>query len=99
VKRTVRVLHRAERDLHEINNLVAREAPARVAPFIDALLASIDSLAHQPERGARPRDEVLRRQGYRFLVHGRYLIFYKVFPRHVRVYRVLHGHRAYRSLL
>jgi plasmid stabilization system protein ParE len=99
VRRTVRVLRRAERDLQEIYDLVAREAPRAADRFIDALLAAVDSLAEHAERGASPRDAVLRQQGYRFLVHGRYLVFYKVLRQQVRVYRVLHGHRAYRGLL
>lgn len=97
--RTVRVLRRAERDLQEIYDLVAREAPLRADRFIDELLAAIDGLAELPERGALPRDPILRGQGYRFLVHGPYLVFYKVLRRQVRIYRVVHGHRAYRGLL
>ena len=99
MKRPVRVLRRAERDLQEIYDLVVREVPLRADRFIDALLASIDSLEQMGARGATPRDLVLRQQGYRFLAHGRYLIFYKVLGRQVRVYRVVHGHRAYRGLL
>lgn len=97
--RRVRVLRRAQRDLQEIYDLIVREAPRRADPFIDGLLDAVDSLATMSERGATPRDEVLRQQGYRFLVHGPYLVFYKVLKRQVRVYRVLRGSRAYRSLL
>ena len=96
---TVRVLRRAERDLQQIYDLVAREAPGRVDHFIDGLLDAIASLGALPDRGAVPRDAVLRDRRYRFLVHGDYLVFYKVLPRHVRVYRVVHGRRAYRGLL
>jgi plasmid stabilization system protein ParE len=95
----VRVLRRAQRDLQQIYDFRAREAPRSADPFIDGLLAAIESLGEYPERGARPRDASLRGQGYRFLVHGKYLVFYKVLARHVRVYRILHGHRAYRGLL
>jgi toxin ParE1/3/4 len=97
--RSVRVLRRAQRDLQEIYDLTVREAPQRADPFIDGLLAAIDSLSTMSERGAMPRDDVLRQQGYRFLVHGTYLVFYKVLKRQVRVVRVLRGSRAYRSLL
>ncbi|HEX7836275.1 MAG TPA: type II toxin-antitoxin system RelE/ParE family toxin [Kofleriaceae bacterium] len=97
--RSVRVLRRAQRDLQEIYDLIVREAPLRADPFIDGLLDAIDSLSTMAERGAAPRDEILRQQGYRFLVHGPYLVFYKVLKRQVRVYRVLRGSRAYRSLL
>ena len=63
------------------------------------MLDAIESLATMPERGAAPRDPVLSARGYRFLVHGSYLVSYKVLPRQVRVFRVLHGRRTYRGLL
>ena len=37
--------------------------------------------------------------GYRHLARGEYLIFYKVLPSVVRVYRVLHGRRRYQNVL
>jgi plasmid stabilization system protein ParE len=63
------------------------------------LLDAIDSLSTLGERGAIPRDESLRQRGYRFLVQGPYLVFYKVLKRQIRVYRIVRGSRAYVSLL
>jgi plasmid stabilization system protein ParE len=97
--RTVRVLRRAQRDLQQIHDFIAREAPRTADAFIDELLDAIESLSTSSERGARPRDETLKRQGYRFLIRGNYLVFYKVLRQQVRVYRVLRASRAYRSLL
>jgi plasmid stabilization system protein ParE len=97
--RNVRILRRAQRDLQQIYDLVARELPVRAESFIDGLFDLIESLETLSERGARPRDPALARQGYRFVVYRQYLVFYKVFKRQVRVYRVLRGTRAYRSLL
>jgi plasmid stabilization system protein ParE len=99
VKRSVRVLRRAQRDLQEIYDYVAREAPERADPFIGRLLDAIESLESTSERGPVPRDEVLRGRGYRYLVHGNYLVFYKVLPRQVRIYRVVHSKRALDALL
>ncbi len=96
---SIRVLRRAERDLQQIYEFVQREAPRRADAFIDRLLDAIQSLGTMPERGSVPRDPTLGAQGYRVLVHGDYLVFYKVQRRQVRIYRVLHGHRAYRGLL
>lgn len=96
---SVRVLKRAQRDLQEIYDHVVREAPLHAGPFIDELLAAIESLATMPHRGAMPRDPVLRARGYRFLVRDPYLIFYKVKGREARVCRVLRGSRANRDLL
>ncbi len=99
MKRAVRILRRAERDLQEVYDLVVREAPRRADPFIDKLLAALDSLDELADRGAIPRDPALRQRGFRFLAHGRYLVLYKVLRQQVRVYRVVDGHRAYRGLL
>ena len=46
-----------------------------------------------------PRDQRLRDLGYRGLIQREHLVFYKVLPRQVRVYRVLHGRRRYADLL
>lgn len=97
--RIVRVLRRAQRELQEIHDLVVREAPLRADPFIEGLLDAIDSLSTLADPGAAPRDDILRQQGHRFLVHGAYLVFYKVRKNRVRVYRVLRGGRSYRGLL
>jgi toxin ParE1/3/4 len=99
VKRAVRVLRRAQRDLQQIYDYAATEAPLHADAFIDRLLDAIESLEEHGERGPAPRDPVLRRRGYRYLIHGEYLIFYKVLPRQVRVCRVLRGRRAYQHLL
>jgi len=95
----IRILGRAQRDLDQIYDYVLRETPPRADRFIAELLDAIESLETMPERGAVPRDEVLRRRGYRFLVHKPYLVFYKLVKQQVRVYRVQHGSRAYRGLL
>ena len=99
MSRTVRVLRRAQRDLLEIREYVAWDDPAAAQRVVEGLVTAIESLADLPERGARPREARLRRMGYRFLVQGRYLVFYKVLRAQVRVYRVLHGSRAYSDLL
>jgi toxin ParE1/3/4 len=99
VTHSVRVLRSAQRDLQEIYDHILREAPMRAGPFIDKLIAAIESLSTMPDRGAIPRDPILRARGYRFLVQDPYLIFYKVKGRQARVHRVLRGSRAYRGLL
>lgn len=97
--RAVRVLRRAQQDIQQLYDYVVRDAPLRADSFIDGLLDAIDSLDELAERGSTPRDPVLRQRGFRYLVHRSYLIFYKITPKHVRIYRVLHGHRAYRDIL
>jgi toxin ParE1/3/4 len=99
VTRAVRVLRRAERDVQEVYDYLAREAPDRADTVVDGLFSTMESLANNAERAALPRDAHLRARGYRFLIRRPYLIFYKVTPRMVRIYRVVHGKRAYFALL
>jgi len=97
--RPVRILRRAQTDLQEIRDYVQRDRPRAAERLINKLLDRIDGLAKWPERGVVPKDEYLRARGFRVLIEGEYLIFYKVLQRQVRVYRILHGRRRYRHLL
>ena len=96
--RPVRILRRAEDDLFEIHDYVGREAPEAATRLFQKLPDRIEGLGRFSV-GLSPRDERLRARGYRVLVEGEYLIFYKDFRRHIRVYRVLHGKRKYWRLL
>jgi plasmid stabilization system protein ParE len=55
-------------DLSKDKNLAIR--------FIKELQEKTKILEQFPENGATPRDRVLKSNGYRFLVHKDYLIFY-----------------------
>jgi toxin ParE1/3/4 len=96
---SLRFAPRADKDLAEIAEYLAREAPAVAVEFVERLLLAIESLSEHPARGARPRDPKLRSRGYRILMHDPYLVFYKVYRSHVRIHRVLHGSRSYFGLL
>lgn len=95
----VQILQRAQNDLLEIKNYISKDSPNAAVALVDRLLTRMDSLSRLPSRGAEPRDAYLRSKGYRFLVEGAYLIFYKVGTAQVRIHRVIHGKRAYRKLL
>ena len=99
MKKKVRILHRAQKDLTEILDYIERDTPRAAARFVDKLLSKIEGLENLPEMGVVPKDEYLKARGYRVLVEGEYLIFYKILSRQVRIYRVLHGRRKYRHLL
>lgn len=97
--RQVRLLRRALADLEEIGKYIERDRPAAAKRVVTRLLDVADSLAANPERGARPRDERLRRLGFRFVVVRPHLLLYKVGRRIVYVYRVVHGSRRYQGVL
>ncbi|MCY4441357.1 MAG: type II toxin-antitoxin system RelE/ParE family toxin [Deltaproteobacteria bacterium] len=97
--RQIRVLRRAQLDLLEIQDYIARDNPAAADDEIEAILDLIASLAEFPERGHVPKDAILKASGYRCLRQGEYLVFYKVLRSQVRVYRVVHGRRRYEDIL
>ncbi|MEP7124439.1 MAG: type II toxin-antitoxin system RelE/ParE family toxin [Byssovorax sp.] len=99
MKRDVRVVRSAQRDLAEIAAYLRCDTPAAAERTLEELLSGIDRLGVFPESGPAPRDERLARLGFRYLARGRYLVFYKVTRSQVRVYRVLHQRRAYERLL
>jgi addiction module RelE/StbE family toxin len=99
MKRSVRVLRRAQNDLIEIHDYVRRDRPSAADRLIEKLLDTIESLEQLADRGVVPRDERLRSLGYRVLIEGDYLVFYKTLPTQVRIYRVVHGRRRYSHLL
>jgi plasmid stabilization system protein ParE len=99
VIRDVRILRRAFGDLEAIQRYVERDRPEAARLLIVRLLDAAESLSENPDRGARPKDGRLRGLAYRFLVVSGYLLFYKVTPRTVRIYRVIHGQRRYEAVL
>lgn len=97
--RQVRILRAAERDLEEIYRYLSRDRPRTAQTTVERILDGVESLSEHADRGSKPKDDRLRALGYRYLVHTPYLIFYKILPRQVRVYRVLHGRRKYEPCL
>lgn len=99
MKRTVRILRKAQADLEEIHRYLERDRPDAAQRLVNLLLNRIESLESFPMRGVLPRDDRLRTLGFRVLVEGEHLIFYKVVRSQVRVYRVIHGRRKYKHMI
>ena len=89
----------AQQDLHDIVDYIARDDPSAAPAFVDRIDRVSGRLALHPRSGRRPRDDRLRRRGYRMLVVGDYLAFYVVTGRTVQIRRVIHGARRYKFLL
>ena len=49
--------------------------------------------------GRIPRDHDIAMLGYRYLIIGEYLAFYRLEPSVVLVHRILHGARDYSDIL
>lgn len=86
----------AERDLEEIGDYIARDNPRRAMSYMRDLRDRCETIAAAPQ-AAPPRDDVAA--GIRMVVHGNYLIFYRVAAPEIRIERVLHGAREIKRLL
>lgn len=87
----------AEADLEKIGDHIARDNPARAASFVRELLDRCRHLADMPQAFALvPRYEG---HGIRRLVHGRYLVFYRVMEEEVQVLHILNGAQDFEAIL
>lgn len=92
---------KARRDLDEIWDFYLDEyqnvnAAARI---VDEITADIDQLAAFPQLGPPLSSIADVDSGYRFLVTGDYLSFYRIDGTDVRIDRILYGRRDYLSVL
>ena len=95
----VNVLPMARDDIAEIYQYIALDNRSAALRMTDKIMDKLDSLAEFPERCRMVQDSALAKLGYRMLIIGNYIAFFKVFESEVLVYRVLHGKRDYHNLL
>ena len=86
----------ADGDIVDYLNTLSQEAALK---YYDLLTEEILSLREMPERCPRPRDLALAAKGYRYLIVGKYLVFYVVSGDTVQIRRILYGRRDYKLLL
>ncbi len=94
----IRYLRTAEKDLSDIFDYIARDKPSAAASFLDEFDRAIAQLAANPELGFIPKDERLKKLGYRVLIVGKYLVFYVLKSKTVQIRRIIHGARQYSFL-
>lgn len=87
---------KAETDLAEIGDYIAKDNPLRGISFVDEIEATCQRLAEMPGMGsARPE----LRPGLRSFAHGNYVILYRPVEGGVEIVRVLHSARDVRKLV
>jgi toxin ParE1/3/4 len=98
---TIRYLQTAEADLEDIFDYIVVDNPPAAVSMLEKFDHAISRLAINPEIGANPKDDRLRKLGYRVLIIGDYLVFYvvKSRTRTVQIRRIVHGARQYSFLL
>ncbi len=85
-----RFSRRAEIDIAEIGDFIARDNPRRALSFVAELRSRCRALVEFPEAyPLRPEFGA----GVRVAVHGNYLIFYLIRGQVLEIRRVIHGAR------
>ena len=95
----IRYLETAERDLYDIFEYIMKDKPGVAASLLEEIDQSIFNLSVNPELGVVPKDDRLKKLGYRVLIIQKYLVFYVAKDEFIQIRRVLHGARQYGFLL
>ena len=69
--------------------------------YLDKIEHTVINLANQPNMGSYPRYSILKRQGYRVLIVGTHLFFYKVdeAAKIVTIHAIVDGRQEYLNLI
>ncbi len=95
----VELLPAAWTELDEIADLhLQLVGPSSAQKITDKILNSLKNLEDNPYMGSVPKYSLLAEQGFRVLVSGKYLCFYKVGTDIVEVYHIADGRRDYPKL-
>ena len=93
------ILGTAQADLEEIAQLhLELVGPNSARNISDKIYGSLDRLRDFPFMGTAIGDEGLRKRGFRKLVSGNYLCFYRVVQKTVLVYHIVDGRTEYKRL-
>ena len=87
----------AKCDLDDLGDWIADYNPVSAATFVDEITARCIKLAGMPY--AYPLVPLRENNSIRRVVHGHYLIFYRVTADAVEILHVLHGSRDFESIL
>jgi len=95
----IRYLSTAENDLIDIFEYIKKDRPDAAISMLEKFDTSIFLLESNPFLGLIPKDERLRKLGYRILIIDKYLVFYVVKSETVQIRRIIHSARRYNFLL
>lgn len=94
------ILPPAQAELEEIAQIhLALSGPKAARDITDKIYAAMDQLTLFPLSGPAVRDEQLGAAGYRYILAGKYLIFYRPLGDSVVIYHIAHGATDYPKLL
>ncbi len=98
-KYQIRFLTIAEEDLNEIASYIALDNPKAANALVTKIEENLLLLSENSLLGRLPRDEEIRKLGFRYLVVRNFIIFYTVENKTFYIHRILHGARNYKTVL
>ena len=95
----IKILEPAQHEIEEIAQLhLALAGPNSARKITDKIYAAIEQAALFPQSGYPIHDRILQQQGYRCLLAGKYIIFYRLVGDTIYIYHVVHGATDYPHL-
>lgn len=89
----------AQEELKEIARVhMALSGPRYAREITDQIYGAMEQLTYFPLSGPAVQDEQLGPAGYRYILAGKYLVFYRVLGDTVTVYHIAHGAADYPKL-
>lgn len=89
----------AQREIEEIARVhLSLSGPSSARRVTDGIYDAIEQLMTYPLSGPVVPYEPIRQMGYRYILAGKYLVFYRVMGDTIVVYHVVHGATDYPKL-
>ncbi len=98
-KYQIRLLRIAEEDFAEIVSYIENDNKSAANELASVFENNFELLSNNPLLGRIPRDEDIKKIGYRYLIVQNYLIFYSIEGKSIIIHRILHGARNYKDIL
>ena len=94
------ILPPAQAELEEIARVhMALSGPQSARNITDRIYDAMDQLTRFPLSGPPVRNDELSAAGYRYILAGKYLMFYRLLGDTVVIYHIAHGASDYPKLL
>ena len=94
------ILPPAQAELEGIARIhMALSGPQSARNITDRIYDAMDQLTRFPLSGPPVRDDELSAAGYRYILAGKYLVFYRLLGNTVVIYHIAHGASEYPKLL
>ena len=96
---TIRLTKRAINDIKKIYDYILEDSPQNAESVKANILHTINNLSLFPLLGMTLEGKINQKTDYRYLIAGKFLIFYKTDEKVVSIYRVLSSEMDYIKLL